>query len=360
MVATVVVGACTFPDYTFEGPPFGAGGSGGVGVTADASTTGLSGMMSTGTATSGGSETSSSTTGAATADSGGSGGSGGDNIGGSAGAGADAGAEVGGAGGTGGGAGATTGGGSGNPGGNGGDAGSGGTGGGTGQCGNDTQCASGQCDGGWCRAPHCGNGVADELETDTDCGGPDCRPCGYDQHCVVDADCASLDCSSSERCEPPLVVNCHCNSAGACNQTPQTTVVDIQLWNPGNAPLALSGLQFRYFYSGAESGRDQVRCDQVNFTNGGCAVFAAEVLTTEYGDPMASHEVAFEFSGGTLSANQTTGPIRFSIYGNGPYQRGDDYSFQGAPTSNSQMPAACENIVVLNADGVPLWGFLPE
>jgi hypothetical protein len=136
--------------------------------------------------------------------------------------------------------------------------------------------------------------------------------------------------------------------------------VDVQLWNPTNVPISLDGLRFRYFYSAEGSGVDEVMCDQVNFTGGSCNIFDAEVLTTEYEEPTATDEVTFWFYAGTLGANQNTGSIRFSISGNGPYQRANDYSFQGTPTATGAMPAPCENVVAVNVDGVPIWGVLPE
>merc|ERR1719453_1343215 len=41
------------------------------------------------------------------------------------------------------------------------------------------------------------NGVTDETETDTDCGGPYCPPCAVDAACSVDSDCSSQLCLSN-------------------------------------------------------------------------------------------------------------------------------------------------------------------
>src|ERR1043165_9609192 len=40
------------------------------------------------------------------------------------------------------------------------------------------------------------------TETDTDCGGADCRACAQGRSCVVDRDCASKRCSD-EQCSAP-------------------------------------------------------------------------------------------------------------------------------------------------------------
>jgi hypothetical protein len=207
---------------------------------------------------------------------------------------------------------------------------------------------------------HCGNGEPDVNETDIDCGGADCRPCGYDQHCVNDTDCATEDCSdAAETCRPTLVISCSCNSMGNCNLTPPQTMVDLQFQNTGSETISLEGLRFHYYYSADGTGTDDATCDSVNFTGATCALFNHEVLETEYDDASASDEVVFWFTGGTLAPGAATGSIRFSINGNGPYQRSNDYSFQDVPLSNMPL-SMCERVVAVNADGVPVWGLLPD
>lgn len=39
--------------------------------------------------------------------------------------------------------------------------------------------------------PECFNGFRDLDETDVDCGGANCQPCGYGKHCKVRGDCIS-------------------------------------------------------------------------------------------------------------------------------------------------------------------------
>jgi plastocyanin len=58
------------------------------------------------------------------------------------------------------------------------------------------QCASNVCQDGTCRAAVCGNGMLDTGETDTDCGG-DCGGCGPNQACLINGDCAGMDCTAS-------------------------------------------------------------------------------------------------------------------------------------------------------------------
>ena len=51
--------------------------------------------------------------------------------------------------------------------------------------------------------PHevsCNNGVTDGDETDIDCGGDLCSPCGLDKTCRRESDCQSLSCNAEDRC----------------------------------------------------------------------------------------------------------------------------------------------------------------
>ena len=51
------------------------------------------------------------------------------------------------------------------------------------------------CVNGYCSAESCLNGVLDGTETDKDCGGPDCEPCGPGLHCNGAPDCSSDVCA---------------------------------------------------------------------------------------------------------------------------------------------------------------------
>lgn len=67
-------------------------------------------------------------------------------------------------------------------------------------CESGGDCASGACDSAskTCSAPACDDGTKNGDETDTDCGGPQCAPCGNGRACAVDSDCASGFCGESE------------------------------------------------------------------------------------------------------------------------------------------------------------------
>jgi hypothetical protein len=61
-------------------------------------------------------------------------------------------------------------------------------------CASATDCQSGACDAGSCRAPTCSDGVRDGFETDVDCGGP-CGQCALGARCYQSPDCTSGVCA---------------------------------------------------------------------------------------------------------------------------------------------------------------------
>ena len=70
-------------------------------------------------------------------------------------------------------------------------------------CPDGSTCASqSDCDGATtcfenvCVGPDCLNGTLDGSETDVDCGGPDCGPCGAGEGCVIAGDCTDLVCAA--------------------------------------------------------------------------------------------------------------------------------------------------------------------
>jgi hypothetical protein len=58
-------------------------------------------------------------------------------------------------------------------------------------------CISNSC-GGVCLAPTCADGRLNQTETDADCGGEECESCSSGQQCEVNADCVSDDCTDLE------------------------------------------------------------------------------------------------------------------------------------------------------------------
>ncbi|MEM7157417.1 MAG: hypothetical protein AAF799_31515 [Myxococcota bacterium] len=63
-----------------------------------------------------------------------------------------------------------------------------------GLCEVDTDCMSSECDDGNCVPPTCADGEINGLETDVDCGGPECQPCEDAEICLEPTDCESGIC----------------------------------------------------------------------------------------------------------------------------------------------------------------------
>jgi hypothetical protein len=108
-------------------------------------------------------------------------------------------------------------------GGAGGDAGNGGAGGGAGAPVTSSTTSSGELDGGLGdgNPPTCFDGIQDGMESDVDCGGDSCPECGAGKKCNDGADCASGQCTDG-RCAaeagPPM---CMPSSQPTCNDCVQ-------------------------------------------------------------------------------------------------------------------------------------------
>lgn len=72
-------------------------------------------------------------------------------------------------------------------------------------CGEDGDCVTGYCKGGTCTSPTCSDEVLNNQETDTDCGGPNCRalkPCDTGGKCKVHDDCSNKYCKDDVCTKP--------------------------------------------------------------------------------------------------------------------------------------------------------------
>ncbi len=67
------------------------------------------------------------------------------------------------------------------------------------ECNVPGDCTSNLCVAKHCIVAQCQDGLADNQETDVDCGGPNCQPCGTNKTCLVASDCTSHVCSGSPK-----------------------------------------------------------------------------------------------------------------------------------------------------------------
>jgi cysteine-rich repeat protein len=94
-------------------------------------------------------------------------------------------------------------------------------------------CVSGVCDSvnGTCRAPACDDTVRNGDETDIDCGGAGCSPCPDGLGCLVGGDCASLICDAS---------TLQCVNAGCVDNVRNGFETDVDCGGPSCAPCGLN------------------------------------------------------------------------------------------------------------------------
>lgn len=60
-----------------------------------------------------------------------------------------------------------------------------------------SDCSSGICQGGTCQAaPTCNDNMKNQGETDVDCGGGSCPSCGVGKGCITDSDCSTGECDA--------------------------------------------------------------------------------------------------------------------------------------------------------------------
>lgn len=93
----------------------------------------------------------------------------------------------------------------------------------------DGDCATLACQGGSCAAvpvdpgcvasdqPTCNDCLKNGLETDLDCGGDDCAPCGPGAACGTDGDCETLSCDLGICAALPLDPGCEASDQPTCN-----------------------------------------------------------------------------------------------------------------------------------------------
>jgi hypothetical protein len=73
-------------------------------------------------------------------------------------------------------------------------------------CGADGDCTTDDCDGTCQPLASCEDGVANGMETDVDCGGPMCMGCAEGDMCTEDDDCAAGVCGSGGTCVPSFTI----------------------------------------------------------------------------------------------------------------------------------------------------------
>ncbi len=100
----------------------------------------------------------------------------------------------------------------------------------------------GKCMSGMCVPPTCTNLMEDGAETDVDCGGGVCLPCGEGLGCDNDSDCLTGVCDGNNICVPCNDSD-QCESTSYCNTdaTPDTCEDDLAVGSPCEDDSACQG-----------------------------------------------------------------------------------------------------------------------
>src|SRR5262249_21696416 len=67
-------------------------------------------------------------------------------------------------------------------------------------CMTNADCLHALCSAGVCFGSRCSGMMKDGNETDVDCGGSSCPKCGLGRVCMIDTDCATVNCNTAHIC----------------------------------------------------------------------------------------------------------------------------------------------------------------
>lgn len=162
-------------------------------------------------------------------------------------------------------------------------------------CGQDGDCASGWCNTNVCETPLCANGVRDSLaengvdngETDVDCGGGSCAPCGPYRTCAAASDCAGESPECTALTAQDARVNAAIGKLYSVDPRVKTFVVGFNMGAPGTYS---STLNCNSVY-GRTARSDQGNCSSL--TTASCATGASAACYYEASD-QATLETAFD------------------------------------------------------------------
>jgi hypothetical protein len=135
----------------------------------------------------------------------------------------------------------------------------------------DIDCASNACDGitQTCVNSQCIDHRQDGAETDIDCGGLTCLPCGLGLKCLVDSDCSSNACDANTFL---------CVASQCADHRQDGTETDIDCGGAGSCPPCVTGLKCL-----ADSDCTSNACDALSLTcvNGQCNDHRKDGLETD-------------------------------------------------------------------------------
>ena len=123
---------------------------------------------------------------------------------------------------------------------------------------------------------------------------------------------------------------------------------------------ALTDVSLHYYYSADGSeGAEQITCNTMGVAGGSCSSVSLLLSDADTSVTSAQREARVVFEAGWVDAGTQTGALIFTISGNGPYTRTNDFSYMDLFSTPSVGSIPCEHIVLMNEAGVAIWGLTP-
>jgi hypothetical protein len=128
----------------------------------------------------------------------------------------------------------------------------------------------------------------------------------------------------------------------------------VNVINTGPAPIALSTVTVRYWYTADNTGTQEPQCDSANL---GCSSVSLSAHGVTPNKTNADTYIEVAFTGSTMLApNASTGEVRITVVKTGvpSYNQANDYSFRSTGASYVDAPS-----LTAYAGGRLLWGTEP-
>src|SRR5690606_22203903 len=167
-------------------------------------------------------------------------------------------------------------------------------------------------------------------ETDRDCGGKSCGPCGDGRGCVLPRDCDSTVCSTT----------CQSNQFAAVyrnfddNTEDSEIKAEVGIANFSGASVDSGDIKLRYYFTSESEGSDEVACFAVAGAPSG-ADCSDRVIATGMENGHSYIELGFRPNAFTVPNQGTTGTFQLQIHKADwkNFDETNDWSFDASRTT---------------------------